>query len=77
MLEVQHPDVWELRGQNAEEPACSWREFSKEKILMPKDAQTSEVEGESKTNYLDIHTSSKISNFLCEFHQENKYYAPE
>lgn len=44
---------------------------------MPKDAQRSEVLGGSNTDYLVIYKSSKIFNFLCEFHQENKYYVPE
>lgn len=48
-----------------------------EKILMPKDAQRSEVLGGSNMDYLVIYKSSKIFNFLCEFHQENKYYVPE
>lgn len=43
---------------------------------MPRDAQTSEVLGESDTDYPVIYTSSKISHFLCEFHLENRNYAP-
>lgn len=44
---------------------------------MPKDAQTLEVQGEFNMDYLVIHTSTKKSHFLCEFHHKNKYYAPE
>lgn len=43
---------------------------------MPKDAQTSEVLGESDMDYPVIYTSSKISHFPCEFHLENRNYAP-